>query len=51
MGFWAARDAGARPEGSDEVRAGVIRRPKTRKMDVGSAVKTAEHRGVGDHVR
>ena len=51
MGFWKTRDAGASPERSDDVRAGVIRRPKTFKMDAGSAVKTEEHRGVGDHVQ
>ena len=51
MDFWQARAAGASPERSDDVRAGVIRRPKTPKMDAGWAVKTAEHRGVGAHGR
>ena len=51
MGFWAARDAGAGPERSENVQAGVISRLKTPKRDVGSAVKTKEQRGVGDHVR
>ena len=51
MSFWKARDAGATPEGPTDVRAGVIRRPRTVQRDAGSGVKTREHGGVRDHVR
>ena len=51
MDFWKPREEGASLERSDDVRAGVSRSPKTPKMDAGSAVKTEEHRGVGDHIR
>ena len=51
MVFWNAKDVGASPERSDDLRAGVIGRPKTSKRDPGSAVKTEEHRGVGDPIR
>ena len=50
MGFWRGKDAGASPDRSDDVRAGVIRRLKTPKMDAGSAAPIEGHRGVGDHV-
>ena len=50
MVFWKAKDVGAIPERSKDVWAGVSRRPKTSGMDAGSAVKTEERRGVGDHV-
>ena len=51
VGFCEARDAGAKPGRSDDVRDGVIGGQKTPKTDGGSAVQTEEHRGVGDHVR
>ena len=51
VGFCEARDGGARPGRSDGVRDGVIGRRKTPERDAGSAVKTEEQRGVGDHVR
>ena len=51
MVFWKAKDVGASPERSDDVRAGVIRKRRTAQRDAGSGVKTGEHRGVRDHVR
>ena len=51
VGFCEARDEGAKPGRSDDVRDGVIGGQKTPKTDGGSAVQTEEDRGVGDHVR
>ena len=50
VAFCGARTAGARPGRSDDGRDGVIGRRKTLGMAAGSAGKTEEHRGVGDHV-
>ena len=49
MGVLRARETGASAARSDDVRGGVIRRPRTSPMGAGWAVKTEEHRGVANH--